>query len=449
MQGWKTADKPPELLLDFIPRVTPTYTSPTHLQELCSLLDATYTQPVKAVISVPPQHAKSQTILHHLVQRTLLRPQARNAYISYGADFSGTQAQLAMITAKNQGMLLPVMNQHRWMTRTGGGVIWGGVMGPLTGRPIDGILVVDDPYKNRTDAESPAYHRRLMDWWTGVALPRAHPGSSIIVVQARWTETDLAGTLIEQGWHHVSLPAIREDGTPLWPEERPLDWLHQQQQDVGEMDWWSQYMCSPRPRGTRLMRGVHHYDAAALPTSAYELIAGADWAYTSSSRADESVAIEARLHNGHVYLTNAVIMQTDAPTFGQALHATLEASIILTLYGGTEKGTLQFLNQYLIQQGSPKRVVGTPRTAGMDKYRGSLPLVQAWNDGKILLPAHMPAWAVRVRDQCLGFTGTDSGKDDIVDALVPLAMRLGGASYDDLRRAAGRARTHRGRGRRR
>ena len=116
----------------------------------------------------------------------------------------------------------------RWQLTTGGGMMTVGVGGPFTGYGFD-LLIIDDPVKNREEANSPTQRQHLWAWWRSTARTRLEPGGSIIVVTTRWHEDDLVGRLLgdeytdEQmvgdQWEHIRLPALAEEGDP--PGETP------------------------------------------------------------------------------------------------------------------------------------------------------------------------------------------------------------------------------------
>lgn len=418
-------------LLDYVVRATPHYQRPEHLAPLAELLDRSRrdrSEPVRAVVSVPPQHGKSQLLLHHLVRLVQEQPQLQSAYVGYGTEFARDQAALAEVIAReasrsdSAGPPIPFQRKTvgSWATTSGGGVYWTGIGGPLTGRRVDGILIVDDPYKGRLEAESEVHRRRVLDWWHAVALPRVNPGGSVVVVQARWTDTDLAGQLIAAGgWEVVNLPAILEEGTALWPSQRPLEFLQEIRERIGPYDWNSLYLGRPQPRGDRLMRGVHTYVEA--PDLAP--VAGIDLAYTTSARNDRSVAIEARVEAGVIYLTQAILGRFEIERFADLL-SELEAEQFLFEPGPSEQALIRLFNDRLTQAGSPARVV-VSETRTVDKFAASQPLLALWNAGRVRVPdpdsGHYAPWVAEVVRECLSFTGTGAEADDVVDALIPLA----------------------------
>jgi len=107
-----------------------------------------------------------------------------------------------------------VSAQHEWqLAGREGGVYSAGVGGALTGRPVD-LLIIDDPVKDREQADSPTYRERVWDWWMETARTRLAPGAPVILILTRWHEDDLAGRLLaaDDGaqWTVLSIPAQAE-----------------------------------------------------------------------------------------------------------------------------------------------------------------------------------------------------------------------------------------------
>ena len=60
------------------------------------------------------------------------------------------------------------------------------------------VLVIDDPVRNRADAESETYRERVWDWFNDDIYTRLEPDAAIILIQTRWHEDDLAGRLLKE-----------------------------------------------------------------------------------------------------------------------------------------------------------------------------------------------------------------------------------------------------------
>ena len=71
-------------LQNFIPHITPKFTQPHHLKPITDILDevAIFNQSIKAIISIPPQHWKTETILHFIAKYLSLRPYKTVAYFT-------------------------------------------------------------------------------------------------------------------------------------------------------------------------------------------------------------------------------------------------------------------------------------------------------------------------------------------------------------------------------
>lgn len=79
---------------------------------------------------------KSYTILNHLVRLLWLKPTWRNAYVTYGAEFSYSQQEIARTFAHNLDVELEHQTQSQWSTKSRGRIYWLGIGGKFTGLPV-------------------------------------------------------------------------------------------------------------------------------------------------------------------------------------------------------------------------------------------------------------------------------------------------------------------------
>lgn len=93
-----------------------------------------------------------------------------------------------------------------------------GVDGPITGKTSD-IGLIDDPIKNRAEAESEVYRDRVWEWYKSAFATRQFGSNGAIVIcLTRWHEDDLAGRLLRlsaensdaDAWEVLNFPAIKE-----------------------------------------------------------------------------------------------------------------------------------------------------------------------------------------------------------------------------------------------
>jgi predicted phage terminase large subunit-like protein len=423
-------------LQEAIPAITPKWSSPRHLQRLTDLFERIARgERVRALVSVPPQHGKTETILHGLAWLLRKRPELRNAYASYAASLAFTKSRQARDYALAAGVQLraDANKVNDWVTTAGGGLLATGVGGPLTGSPVDGVLLVDDPHKNRAEAESATIREGIKGWWPSTAMTRVHPTASVIVVHTRWHPDDLIGWLQDDqpdGWEVIVLRAIadgtdpgdtRQPGEALWPEARPLWFLEERRREMGEYDWASLYDQRPRPKGGAVFGDVHLYDE--LPRG-FRVCIGIDLAYTERTSSDYSVAVVLAESGGLYYLLEVVRLQVPAPAFGERLKALRQAYPGAKLFGyvgGTEKGTIDFL------KGQGVHIETKPAVG--DKFVRATPAAASWNAGKILCPRSAPPWLDPLLGEVKSFTGVRDRRDDQIDALAAAhdALTRGGA----------------------
>lgn len=234
----------------------------------------------RLIVSSPPQIGKSMTVAVWGAVRALLGdPSLRIVVASYSEALAGSHVATARgVIARNGFTAVDTMTGAPLPDRLGigvsqragstgwvlegqqGGMYGVGVGGSLSGKPAD-LMIVDDPLKGMSEADSPAYKRRLFDWWRSVALARLSPTASVILVQTRWTEDDLAGQMLEdktEEWRYLNFPAIAEDGIPDALGREPgtplvtsrghtMETWERTRSAVGERVWTALYQGIPTP----------------------------------------------------------------------------------------------------------------------------------------------------------------------------------------------------------
>ena len=210
-----------ETLLDFVPRVSPALVAPHHLAAICNLATRIDRgERVRACVSVPPQHGKTTTILHGFAWLLRRHPRWTLAYATYQLAQSYSKSREARDVAHAAAVPLhaAMQNLGEWRTAEGGGCLFTSVDGPLTGQGARAV-VIDDPYKDSSEARSAATRERVREWVKAVALTRLPEDGSLVVVHTRWYEDDLIGE-IERGilgerYEVINLPFLAtDDGRP-------------------------------------------------------------------------------------------------------------------------------------------------------------------------------------------------------------------------------------------
>jgi predicted phage terminase large subunit-like protein len=113
-----------------------------------------------------------------------------------------------------------------WTTTNGGQYRAAGAGGTITGMRAD-LAVIDDPIKGREEADSETRREKVWSWYQDDLQTRLKPGASVILVQTRWHEDDLAGRLLAHepdAWTVVSLPMVAESADDALGR-KPGEWL--------------------------------------------------------------------------------------------------------------------------------------------------------------------------------------------------------------------------------
>ena len=108
---------------------------------------------------------------------------------------------------------------------TGGSIKTVGMIGGITGNKLD-VGVIDDPFKNRMEANSKTIRDRVWGEYQDSFLTRLHNDSRQLLLFTRWHEDDLAGRILDPSnphydekeaaeWTVIALPALKEATPPL------------------------------------------------------------------------------------------------------------------------------------------------------------------------------------------------------------------------------------------
>ncbi len=197
-----------------------------------------------------------------------------------------------------------------------------GVGGPLTGRGAH-LLLIDDPVKNREEAESELIRKKTKDWYTSTAYTRLMPGGRIVVIQTRWHEDDLSGWLLtdhqHEGWDVLNLPAISDDGIALWPEQYDLPDLEKIKLAIGPRDWSALYQQRPTPETGDYFKAEWIKPYETLPDlKTLSIYGGSDYAVTADG-GDYTVHVVVGVDlEGRMYLLDLWRQQSASDKWAEA-----------------------------------------------------------------------------------------------------------------------------------
>lgn len=199
--------------------------------------------------------------------------------------------------------------KNTWGFMQGGTFSATTVGGGMTGLGAD-LLIIDDPHKNRQEAESKLVRDRIWDWFTSTAFTRLSRDGAVILIMTRWHTDDLVGRLTsdeymsklketgkaDEEWELIELPAIAEKenddlgrnvGEALWSERWDVDSIKAIEANIGAYDYTSLYRCNPRIKGGNVanIEGLKYIDINEIPKSV-ELVRAWDLAITDKQKSD-------------------------------------------------------------------------------------------------------------------------------------------------------------------
>jgi predicted phage terminase large subunit-like protein len=307
-------------LLPFVERTNPDYLAGWVHKDICQRLEKFSEQVAnkespRLMLFMPPRHGKS-TLASVAFPAWHLGRHPHHEFIS--CSYSGS---LAMNFSRKVRQVLrePVYKNifektrldkdsqsvESWNTNQGGGYVAAGVGGGITGKGAH-VLLIDDPIKNREDAESDNNRDATWDWYTSTAYTRLAPGGGVLVILTRWHDDDLAGRLLrfaEEGadqWEVVKYPAIaehdeefRQEGDPLHEERYDLTALDQIRKAIGPRDWTALYQQNPvSDEGDYFSRDmVRYYEEGEVDYDKLRYYCAWDLAIGQRDRNDYSVGI--------------------------------------------------------------------------------------------------------------------------------------------------------------
>lgn len=232
-------------------------------------------------LNMPPRHSKSMTITETLPSYYLGQfPEDRVIEISYNDTFARKFGKKNKEKVRQFGKdlfnieIAKDSSAHdEWtLDNNIGGMISRGVLAGITGQGAD-LMIIDDPIKNREEADSETHRDKIWDEWIDSFSSRLHPGAIVILILTRWHEDDLQGRLLnpEYGeplnWQVYNFPLEaegndllgREPGEPLWPERYGYKFIEErkrypssfnalyqgrptsQEGNMIKRDWWQYY----------------------------------------------------------------------------------------------------------------------------------------------------------------------------------------------------------------
>lgn len=410
----------------------------------------------RVIISIPPQEGKSTRVAQIFPIWALTHdPELRIVTGSYAQGLAnrngrtvrnliGSHPELGLSIADDNGAVSEwQIAGHR------GGMISVGRGAGITGRPAD-LMIIDDPIKDRAEADSQTIRDTCWDWWTDSLSSRLSPGAPVVLILTRWHQDDLAGRLIERdghaGWRVLNIPA-QADHDPAKGETDPLDrepgqYLESAQRrtlaqwelrrkTAGAQTWASLYQGRPSPesgdilqrdwwqRYTQPLWLVRDDGAHVVSDRDPQLIMSWDMTFTDKKTSDFVVGQVWLRRGADAYLLDQVRGRWDFPETIRRFRALCakwpQASLKIVEDKANGPAVIAQLRHEI-----PGIVPEQVSDSKVARTRAVSPLVEAKN---VWLPsADLAPWADELIEEAAAFP--NGAHDDQVDALTQALNRL-------------------------
>tara|TARA_R110000787_G_scaffold139196_3_gene252909 strand:+ start:1153 stop:2721 length:1569 start_codon:yes stop_codon:yes gene_type:complete len=308
-----------DTLLGFTEFTFPQFVVAEHHRLICEKLQEIEAGDInRLMIFMPPRHGKSELASRRFPAWFMGRnPNSSIIHASYGqelaTDFGRDVREIVNSEEYSKVFEGKKLSQdataaNKWRIADHRGEYFAvGVGTSATGRGAD-LLIIDDPIKNREDADSLVERERVWGWFRSTAFTRLQPNAKIIVIQTRWHDDDLSGRLIQQtednadldDWEILRLsaeamdddPIGRKKGEALWPEWYDKKALKEIRSVLGEREYHALYQQEP----TRAEGSFFHTDwfdtyEHLPPHTTLRFYGTSDYATSERSGADYTVHI--------------------------------------------------------------------------------------------------------------------------------------------------------------
>lgn len=416
----------------------------------------------RLMLSMPPQEGKSQRTSRRFPLWLLqMNPDLRIAIVSYAHGIARRWGRVIRDDIREHPELGLVVDpassaQHEWnLLGHEGSVYCVGIKGSLTSRPVD-VLIIDDPYKDAEQADSEAWQETVAEFWTEVAIPRLAPGAPVVIIQTRWRQNDLSGTL-QAGddageWSVLNIPA-QADHDPNKGETDPLgrepgefmqsartnkrtglprsraEW-EKRKREVGARAWNALYQGRPAPAEGDLFKRdrwsqytqplwLTYDDGTRHVTNFDQLLISWDMAFKDTKSSDYVVGQVWMRRGADIYLLDQIRGRMDFVTTCDKFRelAARWPQALLKLVEDKANGTAVMNSLRRIVQGI---VPEEPHGSKLARATAVSPLQEA---GNVWLPSpELAPWVGDFIEECAAFP--NGAHDDQVDTFSQAGNRL-------------------------
>lgn len=393
----------------------------------------------RLIVAMPPRHGKSLTVSRFYPAWHIGRnPDHRIILVSYGSSLAEKHSRYVrnLIAAPAYREVFPHIALapdskavDAWdVAGHEGGMDALGIGGAATGKGAH-VLVIDDPIKNREEAESQTIRDKLKDAYTDDLYTRLEPGGAVILMATRWHVDDLTGWLMlnePDGWHTLVLPAIDADGRALWEARYPLPVLRDIERTLGAYSFASLYQQQPVPAEGGLFKRAWFEPPVTTPPAIEYAVRYWDLAMSEKTSADYTVGVKYGMGaDGHRYVLDVTRAQVDWGQLPDFMARVMVADGIHVAQGIENKG---YMSRAIAALNVDERLLGyviLGYDVDRDKVTRALPLAAKAGAGLVhVLASH---WTDAFLDELTSFPL--GAHDDQVDAAAGAETMLADGAF--------------------
>lgn len=454
---------------------------------VCKALDKLYNGEIKKLmIFMPPQHGKSELSSRRFPAYALGRdPSCKIALGSYSASLSNGFNKDCQNIIDNPAYKAIFPNTK--LNSPGADEVSGevrkanefqtigfrgflktvGIKGALTGTPVD-IGIVDDPFKDRIEANSETIRDNVWNWYQDVFLTRLHNDSKQLLLFTRWHEDDIAGRILDPNnkhydaeeakeWVVIALPALKEATKPIpqavnLPDPREIDealWesrhsakKYLKRKRINPTGFQSLDQQRPKAQEGNKIRKEWFITKkeSELPFNPANITPDffIDGAYTEKTKNDETAVMSCYFNksDGKLYIFNCIGMRKELyelldffKSYAKQNHYSPKSKVYIELKasGHPIKSMLS-----KVQYGGFNAIGINNKVVALGKYNRVENSEASLASGKVVLVEG--GWITQFIDQCTSFP--NGVHDDMVDVLCYAVHKYlirksgGGVSYE-------------------
>jgi len=461
-------------LLPFVKMFVPRYKAGWVHKDICERLEKFY-EDVKNELSprlmlfMPPRHGKSELVTVNFPawgfgHDPALEIISTSYSLGLSSVFSRKVRDRIKLDPKYRTLFPDTVlsksqeNIEHWGTSRGGSYISAGIGGPISGKGAH-IAIIDDPVKNREEADSELIQERNWAWYRSTFRSRLAPGAGILIVQTRWSYEDISGKLISQmekaegedheSWEIVEYPALAEYDEYINLETKEIlrnprevtdsmrllrlrhEALHPERYNekalrilrntMGTREWSALYQQTPLPDSGDFFKREWFKpltkDKATL--DAMRNIMACDLALgTQKHNHNSAFAICAIDYNGTIFIREIIFGKW---TTHEIVELILDKQVQYDLsLVGIERGTTKLAIDDQMRLRMRERGLSPTFDEELapvtDKRVRARPIQGLMQAGMVYWPENNPWWETPAQSQLLKFDAAN--EDDIVDALA-------------------------------